>query len=144
MQKPAFSFPPRTILVVDDEPFVCDAVRLMLRFDGHIVHTVGSAKEALEVFEEGKFDLIITDFEMPVMKGDKLAAAIKAKPPARPCQEWTSSSANLFFSRTCARPSPKFSPPKRNPGESGNCRPFAIRPNPCGIPGAAARWPGLN
>ena len=29
-------FPPKRILVVDDEPLVCDAVRMMLAFDGHM------------------------------------------------------------------------------------------------------------
>src|SRR5258705_13219996 len=72
------------ILVVDDEPFVCDAVKMMLDFDGHIVETAHSAKDALAMFEEGKFDLIITDFAMPTMKGDELAAAIKARSPNQP------------------------------------------------------------
>jgi CheY-like chemotaxis protein len=78
------AIPQRRILVVDDEPLVCDAVRMMLEFDGHVVETVGAAKEALAILEKGKFDLVITDFEMPNMKGDELAAAIKAQDPKRP------------------------------------------------------------
>ena len=73
------AFPPRKILVVDDEPFVCDAVKMMLNFDGHTVQTANSGQEALEMLERDKFDLVITDFAMPNMKGDELAAAIKAK-----------------------------------------------------------------
>src|SRR5690348_14323710 len=76
--------PPRRILVVDDEPFVCDAVKMMLDFDGHQVETAGSARDALTIFDKGKFDLVITDFAMPEMKGDELAAAIKAKSPNQP------------------------------------------------------------
>jgi CheY-like chemotaxis protein len=72
------------ILVVDDEPFVCDAVKMMLDFDGHDVETAHSGKDALAMFEEGKFDLVITDFAMPAMKGDELAAAIKARAPKQP------------------------------------------------------------
>ena len=78
------AFPQRHILVVDDEPLVCDAVKMMLNFDGHVVETVGSAKDALAMLERSKFDLVITDFEMPVMKGDELAAAIKARDPKQP------------------------------------------------------------
>jgi two-component system, NtrC family, response regulator AtoC len=78
------TIPQRRILVVDDEPLVCDAVRMMLEFDGHVVETVGTAKEALARLEKGKFDLVITDFEMPTMKGDELAAAIKARDPKQP------------------------------------------------------------
>ena len=78
------AFPQRRILVVDDEPLVCDAVKMMLDFDGHLVQTANNGKEALAIFAAGQFDLVITDFEMPVMKGDELAAAIKARAPKQP------------------------------------------------------------
>ena len=74
----------KRILVVDDEPFVCDAVKMMLIFDGHDVQTANSGKEALSLFEKERFDLVITDFSMPSMKGDELAAAIKAQAPTQP------------------------------------------------------------
>src|SRR4051812_15594808 len=74
----------RRILVVDDEPYVCDAVKMMLSFDGHEVETASNGKQALAMFEDGKYDLIITDFSMPSMKGDELAAAIKAIAPTQP------------------------------------------------------------
>ncbi len=74
----------RRILVVDDEPFVCDAVKMMLTFDGHEVETASNGNQALAMFEDGKYDLVITDFLMPAMKGDELAAAIKAKSPKQP------------------------------------------------------------
>ena len=78
------AFPQRRVLVVDDEPLVCDAVKMMLDFDGHVVETVDNAKDALAMLEKSKFDLVITDFEMPIMKGDELAAAIKARDPKQP------------------------------------------------------------
>jgi CheY-like chemotaxis protein len=76
--------PKKKVLVVDDEPFVCDAVKMMLAFDGHDVVTTNDAKEALGIFDKEKFDLVITDYAMPGMKGDELAAAIKAKAPQQP------------------------------------------------------------
>ena len=75
---------PRRILVVDDEPFVCDAVKMMLAFDGHQVDTASSGKDALTLFEKNPYDLIITDYAMPVMKGDELAQQIKARSPRQP------------------------------------------------------------
>jgi CheY-like chemotaxis protein len=78
------ALPKRRILVVDDEPFVCDAVKMMLSFDGHVVETATDGKEALAKFDRSKFDLVITDFSMPEMKGDELAAAIKARSPKQP------------------------------------------------------------
>jgi CheY-like chemotaxis protein len=84
VDKKAPPFPQRRILVVDDEPFVCDAVKMMLAFDGHSVETASSAKDALALFDKSKFDLVITDFAMPAMKGDELAVAIKARNPQQP------------------------------------------------------------
>ncbi len=75
---------PRKILVVDDEPYVCDAVRMMLAFDGHQVETAASGKDALAMFSPGKYDLVITDYAMPAMKGDELAIALKARAPSQP------------------------------------------------------------
>lgn len=78
------NIPRKKILVVDDEPLVGDAVRMMLTFDGHDVVTATSAKEALALFDKEKFDVVITDYAMPVMKGDELAATLKARVPGQP------------------------------------------------------------
>lgn len=83
-EKPTSANFGRRILVVDDEPAVSDAIRMMLEFDGHIVQTAGSAQEALALFERGDFDLVITDYAMPEMKGDKLALAVKQLRPHVP------------------------------------------------------------
>ena len=80
----ASSITPRRILVVDDELFVCDAVKMMLAFDGHQVDTATSAEEALVLFNKGKYDLVITDYAMPVTRGDTLATEIKARSPGQP------------------------------------------------------------
>jgi len=73
----------RHILVVDDEPLICDTVTMILQLDGHRVDSASSGAQALDLFEPGKFDVIITDFFMPVMTGDKLAEAIKTRAPAQ-------------------------------------------------------------
>jgi CheY-like chemotaxis protein len=72
------------ILVVDDEPSVGNTVKMLLKFDGHNVEATNSGKEALGLFESGRFDLIFTDFTMPGMNGNQLAAAIKAGAPDQP------------------------------------------------------------
>jgi CheY-like chemotaxis protein len=74
----------RQILVVDDEPAVGDAIKMMLQFVGHAVQTANGSKAALSLLEQGKFDLIITDYSMPGMKGDELAAIIKQRLPHQP------------------------------------------------------------
>ena len=72
------------ILVVDDEPSVLDAVKMSLEFYGHTVTTSTSGTGALEAFKSGQFDLVVTDYAMPDMKGDDLAATIKAICPTCP------------------------------------------------------------
>jgi CheY-like chemotaxis protein len=54
---------------------------MMLAFDGHQVETACNGKEALARFENGKYDVVITDLTMPDMGGDELAASIKARAP---------------------------------------------------------------
>ena len=50
------------ILVVDDEPTVSEAIKMMLEHDGHKVQTANSGREALTMLEPGRFDLVTTDF----------------------------------------------------------------------------------
>jgi CheY-like chemotaxis protein len=72
------------ILVVDDEPDVCETIKMVLEHDGHKIQTVNSGREALVLLEHGKFDLVTTDFSMSGMKGDVLAALIKQRLPNQP------------------------------------------------------------
>ncbi len=72
------------ILVVDDEPSVGDAVKMMLNFDGHDVEAINNSREALARFKADRFDLVFTDYAMPGMTGNELAAAIKAEAPGQP------------------------------------------------------------
>jgi two-component system NtrC family response regulator len=83
------------ILVVDDEPTVCRAIKLLLQFDGHSVQTVPGGEAALALLNQDVFDLIITDFSMEGMKGDQLAAIIKQRWPGQPVIMATAFAADL-------------------------------------------------
>lgn len=74
----------RHILIVDDESLVRQSVQILLQGDGYVVAQARSGAEALALFEPGKFDMIFTDYLMPEMRGDKLAAAIKQLSPKQP------------------------------------------------------------
>jgi len=70
---------PQRILVVDDQPELCDILRECLLRDWHTVETAGNGQEALDKMDEHDFDLIITDHAMANMNGEQLAAAVKAR-----------------------------------------------------------------
>ena len=73
-----------SVLVVDDQAVVRDCILMLLEHDGHEVVTAGSGPVALGLFAPGKYDLVFTDYLMPLMKGDELAAAVKALAPKQP------------------------------------------------------------
>ena len=74
----------RQILVVDDEPSVRGAIKMLLKHDGHEIRLADSGEAALVMFERDKFDLVITDYSMQGMKGAQLAVLIKQRRPEQP------------------------------------------------------------
>jgi CheY-like chemotaxis protein len=75
---------PKSILVVEDDPSVADSLRLLLSIDRHQVEVVDDGEKALARYQEGKYDLVITDFAMPGVDGLDLAGVIKARAPGQP------------------------------------------------------------
>jgi CheY-like chemotaxis protein len=69
---------------VDDDPLVSDSIRRMLEFDSRQVKSVPSGADALALLEKESFDLVIIDYLMPEMKGDRLAVMLKQRYPALP------------------------------------------------------------
>src|SRR6516164_6607899 len=74
----------KRILLVEDERAVREALRLLLSKDAHIVVEANNGAEAFALFVGSKFDLVMTDFEMPFVKGDELAIKIKRVAPNQP------------------------------------------------------------
>ena len=72
---------PLNILVVDDQPVLCEILSAYLTKDSHIVEAANHGEEALAKFSTGNFDLVITDQVMPGMSGSELAATIKDRSP---------------------------------------------------------------
>ncbi len=57
------------ILVVDDEPMHIDLISELLASQNHLVVSALAAEEAIKLLTSNKFDLIISDIEMPNMNG---------------------------------------------------------------------------
>ena len=72
------------ILVVDDEPTVRQAIKQLLKHVGYEVAAVESGEAALDLMQQRVFDVVITDFSMPGMYGDQLAARIRTHSPGQP------------------------------------------------------------
>src|SRR5262245_30894626 len=60
---------PRRILVVDDEPSICDVLSIALKKDGYQVASETNPKRALDLVRREKFDLVLQDVRMPEMDG---------------------------------------------------------------------------
>lgn len=67
------------ILVVDDEPDLCEILRFNLEANGFQVVTANSAEEALEMDLAG-FDLLLLDVMMGGMDGFAMARKVKSAP----------------------------------------------------------------
>jgi CheY-like chemotaxis protein len=71
---------PTTVLIVDDEFAIVEALTEILTWEGYAVRSAVHGRAALEVLEEEQVDIILMDVMMPVMGGVEAAAAIKADP----------------------------------------------------------------
>ena len=65
------------VLIVDDEESMRMLVARAIAMDGHQTVTAQDGAEALEILtrEQGRFDLLLTDIQMPIMDGIALALA---------------------------------------------------------------------
>jgi len=72
------------ILVVDDDEKSILVIQDLLEFEGYRVFTSSNGREALDQIEKTEMDLVITDFQMPVMDGFELLQAINRGFPDLP------------------------------------------------------------
>jgi CheY-like chemotaxis protein len=70
----------KKILVADDESHILHVVSLKLRNAGFNVITARDGQEALEMAQQEKPDLIITDYHMPQLSGLELCQRLKQDP----------------------------------------------------------------
>jgi two-component system chemotaxis sensor kinase CheA len=70
----------RSILLVDDSPFFREMLTPVLKASGYRVRTAASTEEALQILGQGnaRFDVLVTDVEMPDRDGFQLVEALRA------------------------------------------------------------------
>jgi DNA-binding NtrC family response regulator len=69
----------RTVLVVDDDPFILRYVEKALSIAKYKVRTANSEDQALAVLNEQQIDLVLTDIVMGDSDGFRLAARIEER-----------------------------------------------------------------
>ena len=69
------------VLIVDDEPNVCQALRRAMHREPYEVLSAASAEEALALLAEREIDVVIADENMPGLKGSMLLARIRNQWP---------------------------------------------------------------
>ena len=74
----------KRILLVDDERVLRETIRRLLAMDKHIVVEANNGAEALGLFKRQSFHLVMTDYEMPFVKGNELASRIRSIAPEQP------------------------------------------------------------
>jgi PAS domain S-box-containing protein len=67
----------RRILLVDDNPDAADSLAMLLRLDGHEVHTAYGAIEALKAADRLKPEMIFLDIGLPEMDGYEVARRLR-------------------------------------------------------------------
>jgi two-component system chemotaxis sensor kinase CheA len=72
---------PRHVLLVDDAPFFRNLLAPVLKAAGYGVVPASSVDEALALLQGGRrFDVVVTDIDMPGKDGFELASAVRANP----------------------------------------------------------------
>jgi two-component system cell cycle sensor histidine kinase/response regulator CckA len=72
------------ILVVDDNNFLRSVVSKMLSLLGYEVLSADSGENGLSLFLKNKFDIVLSDYEMPGMDGVAFACSVKKRSPRTP------------------------------------------------------------
>jgi signal transduction histidine kinase len=76
------SQPPR-VLVVDDDPMLCNLIKLRLKRRGYVVYEASDGEQALDAFAQSLPDIVLMDANMPGMDGFDATQAIKQLPEAK-------------------------------------------------------------
>jgi len=87
------------ILVVDDNKFLRIVVSKMLSLLGYDVLSTDNGENGLSLFLKNKFDIVLSDYEMPGMDGVAFACSGKKSSPRTPVVIMTGAGRETVFSR---------------------------------------------
>lgn len=73
----------KKVLIVDDEIHIVHVVAIKLRNNGYEVISADNGAEAFDLALKEKPDIIVTDFQMPLMTGMELVEKLRQHPETR-------------------------------------------------------------
>jgi DNA-binding response OmpR family regulator len=85
------------ILVVDDDLQMRELLQDFFSFVGYQVESAANGIEALSLVEKGGYNLIITDYEMPVLNGVEFVKKVREKWTSLPVLAASSSDVEVLF-----------------------------------------------
>ncbi|MFH1942529.1 MAG: sigma-54 dependent transcriptional regulator [bacterium] len=71
----------KRILILDDEEMIRDLLRETFQKKDYIVDTSKNGKDALKMFNEERYDLLVTDIRLPDINGMEILSRVKKKQP---------------------------------------------------------------
>lgn len=84
MEKGKKSLRKKRILLVDDDLDMRELVKATLDTNAHEIVEVNNAADAIVLIAYRRFDLVMTDYKMPLINGSELAVAIRQLVPSQP------------------------------------------------------------
>ncbi len=72
------------ILLVEDEETLAIGLEYNLKAEGYFVEVAKDGREAVKLFENGKFDLIVLDLMLPYLNGFEVAKKVRESSPQIP------------------------------------------------------------
>jgi len=72
------------ILVVDDDPMVCEAIEVCLQHQGFDVTVANGGEEGIRALETSVFDVMLVDIFMPHMRGFESIRVFHERAPQTP------------------------------------------------------------
>lgn len=70
------------VLVVEDEPYLADAIRDGLRLEAIAADVAGDGQAALDLAELNAYDVVVLDRDLPVLHGDEVARRLVVAHPS--------------------------------------------------------------
>lgn len=71
----------KTVMLIDDEPIVCERLKPVLEKSGFLVETFTQSAEAVERLKEKRFHVVVTDLKMKEPTGMDVLSFVKQRSP---------------------------------------------------------------